>query len=559
MTLDERETRAPPEPPPLAELRRRWRFSPIWAIPVVALLVALWLAYTTLSAHGPTVTIVFRTGEGLEAGKTRVKHNDVELGVVDKIELTPDLSHVIVTASMNKMAAAHLNAGTRFWVVRPRVSLSNFSGLETLLSGAYIEMDPGEGEGASEFVGLEDPPVVRSDVPGTEFILNADRLGSLGPGSPVYFHGVKVGEVLGSEFDYNQGKLRIHAFVNKPYDQLVHPATRFWNDSGITVDAGVSGVKVEMESLQALVTGGVGFDTLPGGGDVTDLAQAQTPFPLYPDRAAAFEATYAQRVSFIVEFSDSVHGLEVGAPVEFRGIRVGNVTDIRLQYDTQQSRIRIPVTLAFEPQRVERTGLATAQQSTIENVMRAMNAFVAQGLRAQLRSESLISGQQIVAFDFFPDAPPAQIRFEGKIPVLPTVPSDTASIEASANTLLVQLSAIAERVGKMPLEGVISDTRGTLQAMQKLAEEPQIRSVLGSADKTLVSADKTLTQANETLTQLDALLSSANAGYGNGSEVRRGLVDLLRQLQDTARSMKALADALEEHPESVIRGKGELP
>ncbi len=549
MTGDVREA---PEPP-VADLRRRWRFSPIWAIPLVALLIAGWLAYTTLSGHGPTITISFLTGVGLEAGKTRVKHNDVELGAVDKVELTPDLSHVIVTASMNKMAAAHLNAGTRFWVVRPRVSLSNLSGLETLLSGAYIEMDPGEGEAARDFVGLEDPPVVRSDVPGTEYILDADRLGSLGPGSPVYFHGVKVGEILGNEFDYAKGKLTIHAFVNKPYDQLVHPASRFWNDSGITVDAGVSGVKIEMESLQALITGGVGFDTVAGGGgNITDVAAAQTSFPLYSDRVAAFEATYAQRVPFIVEFSDSVHGLEVGAPVEFRGIRVGNVTDIRLQYDTAESRIRIPVTLAFEPQRVERTGLATAQASTMENVMRAMAGFVQRGLRAQLRSESLISGQLIVAFDFFPDAPPAQIRFEGKIPVLPTVPSDIASIEATANSLLVELSGLVERVSKMPLEGVISDTRGALQAMQKLAEEPKIRSVLGSANTTLTSADKTLTQ-------LDALLSSANAGYGNGSEVRRGLVDLLRQLQDTARSMKALADALEEHPESIIRGKGELP
>ncbi len=554
MKVEER--RAPDVP--LPDLRRRWRFSPIWAIPLVAFAIAGWLAYTTVSERGPTIAITFRTGEGLEAGKTRVKHNDVELGVVEKVELSPDLSHVIVTASMNKMAAAHLNTGTRFWVVRPRISLSNLSGLETLLSGAYLEMDPGEGESSREFVGLEDPPVVRADVPGTEFILEADRLGSLGPASPVYFHGVKVGEVLGSEFDYARGKLEIHAFVNKPYDQLVHPGTRFWNGSGITIAAGVSGFKFEMELLQALLTGGIGFDTLAGG-DMNETAAALATFPLYDDRDAAFEANYAQRVPFIVEFSGSVHGLDVGAPVEFRGIKVGNVTDIRLQYDPGERQIRIPVTLAFEPQRVERIGLASTQESNLENVMKAMATFVAGGLRAQLRSESLISGQVIVAFDFFPDAPPAQIRFEGKVPVLPTVPSDMASLEASANGLLVQIAGLLERVSKMPIEGVITDTRAALEAMRKLAETPQIKDMLGSADKTLVSADKTLTGANDTLRQLDALLTSANAGYGNGSEVRRGLVDLLRQMQDTARSMKALADTLEQHPESVIRGKGELP
>jgi paraquat-inducible protein B len=562
MTVEQRsapEQRAPDLP--MADLhRRRWRVTPIWAIPIVALLIALWLGYTTLSQRGPTITISFRTGTGLEAGKTRVKHNDVELGIVDKVELTPDLSHVIVTASMNRMAAPHLTAGTRFWVNRPRVSLSNLSGLETLFEGTYIEMDPGEGEPAREFVGLEDPPVVRADVPGTEFILNADRLGSLGPGSPVYFHGVKVGEVLGSEFDYVQGKLKIHAFVNKPYDQLVHPSTRFWNDSGLTIDAGVSGFKVEMESLQALITGGVGFDTLPaGGGDTTSVAAALAQFPLYSDHETAFEATYAQRVPFIVEFTGSVHGLEVGAPVEFRGIKVGNVTDIRLQYDASQGQVRIPVTLAFEPQRVERTGLATAQTSSIANVMRAMAGFVQRGLRAQLQSESLISSQLIVAFDFFPDAPPAQIRFEGNVPVLPSVPSDMASLESNASALLAKIDGLMDRVSKMPLEGVISDTRGTLQSMQKLADSPAIRDVLDSTDKTLNTADKTLAQAQDTLQQFDTLLASANAGYGNGSEIRRGLADLLRQLQDTARSMKALADALEQHPESLIRGKGELP
>ena len=150
---------------------------------------------------------------------------------------------------MNKMAAAHLNAGTRFWVVRPRISLGNFSGLETLVSGAYIEMDPGEGEAAREFVGLEDPPVVRADVPGREFILTTDRLGSIGPGSPVYFHSVKVGEVLGYDIDYAKGKLKIHAFVNAPYDQLVHDGEAVLERFRHRRDAGASGFKFEIELL----------------------------------------------------------------------------------------------------------------------------------------------------------------------------------------------------------------------------------------------------------------------------------------------------------------------
>ena len=534
--------------PATPELHTRWRISPVWAIPIVALGVAIWLAYTTLSARGPEITITFRTGEGLEAGKTKVKHNDVELGTVNKVELSPDLTQVIATASMNKAAAEHLKSGTRFWVVRPRLSLSNFSGLETLVSGSYIEMDPGPGDPALSFVGLEEPPVITSDVPGREFILTSDRLGSIGPGTVIYFRSVKVGQVLGYDIEPNGGAIRIHAFVDAPYDKLVYDGSRFWNDSGVSVKAGPQGFKLELESLSAVLSGAVGFDT-PDAVRTGAPSKAGQVFSLYDDHEAVLEASFEQRVPLIVEFESSVAGLEVGAPVEFRGIKVGNVTDIQLDYDRATRQALIQVSIDFELQRVVRSGPLPPGVSESTLVAAAMSDLVAHGLRAQLKTASLLTGQQVVAFDFFPDAPPAQISKLGDKLVLPSVPADIESLEASAAELLTHLTQLLERVNKMPIEDVLQQARDVMQAYKSLAEAPEIRSSLKTLDKTLGDADTSLTA-------LDGLLASTQSGYGNDSQVRREISDLLRELQDTAKSVKVLADFVEQHPESFIRGKG---
>jgi len=530
-------------------LRSRRRLSPVWAIPIVAGLVAGWLGYTTFAERGPTIQISFRTGEGLEAGKTRVKHNDVELGIVQKVELSDDLQHVIVTAEMHKQATSFLSNNTRFWVVRPRLSLSNFSGLETLVSGAYVEMEPGKGEPAHSFIGLEDPPVVRADVPGREFIITTERLGSIGPNTPIYFRSVRVGEVLGYEFSEARRSILIHAFVDSPYDKDVFDGSRFWNDSGITFSASASGFKVQMESLQTLLAGGISFDTPDQVRTGHQPSKEGTVFSLFPDRETVLESSFAQRIPILVEFNGSVHGLEVGAPVEFRGIKVGNVTEIHLEYDGEGN-VRIPIRIEFEPQRVQRAGRAADEPSPPGELFRVLNQLVGKGMRAQLKVSSFLTGALIVSFDFFPNAPPATITMVDKIPKFPTVPSDIETLTAS-------LSAVASKVAALPLNELISDVRGFIQSFKAITDDPALRAVIGNMNQTLAGADKTLNAAEAALKQLDATLVSATSAYGGESQVRRELVDLLRELQETARSVKQLADFVEQHPEAIIRGKGE--
>ena len=350
------------------------------------------------------------------------------------------------------------------------------------------------------------------------------------------------------EFDPNGADIRIHAFVRSPYDRLVYSGSRFWNNSGVTVSAGTSGFKFEVESLQAVLSGGVGFDT-PLALRAGEPAKEGTSFRLFPNHDSVLEAGFVQRVPFVIEFEGSVHGLEIGAPVEFRGIKVGNVTDIGLQFDPANNRVRIPVTVDFEPQRVQRIGIAPDAPSELARVMAVMNELVARGMRAQLRTASLLTGQLVVAFDFFPTAPPAKIVTNGKLAELPSVPSDMESLTLSASDVLSRMAGLLDRVDKMPLEQVLDDTRGLLQAFRSIADAPELKSSVRSLDKTLGDAD-------QSLQQLDALLASAMQGYGGNSQVRREVVDLLRQLQDTAKSVKLLTDYVEQHPKSIIRGKG---
>ena len=272
---------------PQAVARRSRRFSIIWIVPLVAVAIGAWLAWDTLSKEGPTIEISFDSGEGLQAGQSQLKYKDIVLGTVKSLALAPDQTHVIVTVATTHEAKPLLTEGTLFWVVKPRFFAGNISGLETLLSGSYIGMQPAAKAGKSQrqFVGREDPPVLGANVPGRTFLLKSKRIGSVSIGSPIFFRDLAVGEVLGWDIADMAESVTIHAFVRAPYDSYVHDETRFWNASGVSIKLGGTGVEVQMESLKALLLGGVAFET-----PVADIHTAETPadhvFPLFADRDA---------------------------------------------------------------------------------------------------------------------------------------------------------------------------------------------------------------------------------------------------------------------------------
>jgi paraquat-inducible protein B len=525
--------REPPDRAAAASPRiRRRRFSLIWALPIVAGIAAAWLGYTTFIDKGPTITIRFKTASGLEAGKTQIKHHDVSLGVVTNVEPTPDLSEVVVTAEMSKIAAPHLTTETKFWLVKPRISITSLSGLDTLVSGNYIEMDPGKGPPARTFQGLEEPPVVRSDVPGTIYVLSTDRIGSITSGSPIYLRGMDVGEVIGYTFDGIDKGFSIRAFVEKPYDAFVHVGSTFWNASGINLTTGADGFKLQMESLGAVLGGGIAFDT-PEPARSGGQAKAETPFHLYEDHADAEEAGYTQRIRLITEFDGSVRGLTVGAPVELSGIRVGRVAEINLVVDAKAMTIKAPVVIEIEPGRIGVVNQPPDQVGTGGLVM----GLVKLGLRAQLRTSSLLTGQLYVALDFFPDAPPAQITLTDTYPKFPTVPTQLDSLTRSVTQILDKLSAL-------PLNELTTDLRSTLD---------QARHLLQDTDS---GVEPLVTSLRQTSDAANMVLKSMSASYGQQSEIRGDLATLMRELQDAAKSVTSLANYLNQHPESLIRGRG---
>ncbi len=309
---DKPELKDLPEP----EFReRKRRISIVWLVPLIALAIGGWLVYKALSEKGPTVTITFNSAAGLEAGKTKIKYKEVELGQVVSIELDDKLSQVIVTAELVKQAEKFVSQNTRFWVVRARVEAGSVSGLGTLFSGAYIGLDPGKpGKPATRFQGLEVPPVVTVDLPGSHFVLRASSLGSLNVGAPVYFRRIEVGQVVSYQLDEDGQAVTIQVFIHDPHHQLVRKNTRFWNASGLDVAIGADGIRVDTESFVSMMVGGIAFDT-PANMEPGEPAEENDVFDLYKNRASISEKTYARKTRWLLHFDSGVRGLKTGAPV----------------------------------------------------------------------------------------------------------------------------------------------------------------------------------------------------------------------------------------------------
>lgn len=325
---------------PLPPKPSRWAGLPwVWAVPVAALLIAGWLGYRALMERGPTITITFATADGLEAERTTIRYKHVELGRVTRLALTSDGSHVVATAEMRREAEPMLRAGTKFWVVQPRITPSGVSGLTTIVSGAYIGMLPGNGPpGARAFNALDSAPPHDGLVDGRYFTLVTERLPSITNQSPVYYHGVQVGEVTGYELAARDGSVAIHIFVYAPYD-MIRTASRFWPSSGLQLEIGGQGLKISTKSWLTLLAGEIVFDT-PKKALAGPPSRPGSTFQLYPDREAAEEAAEQPRVSYRLFFPGSLRGVRVGTPVELRGITVGHVSHLQLEYDPRKDTIR---------------------------------------------------------------------------------------------------------------------------------------------------------------------------------------------------------------------------
>ncbi|MBI1816352.1 MAG: MCE family protein [Deltaproteobacteria bacterium] len=501
--------------------KKRTRLSLVWFIPIVAAIAGAWVAVVRILGEGPKVEIVFKSAEGLEAGKTKIQYNGVDVGVVTTVRLSDDHSQVITTAQMAPKTEGFLVDDTRFWVVRPRISGANVTGLNTLISGAYVAIDIGQStKSMRTFVALETPPVVTGEVRGRFFIAKTPDLGSLDSGTPVFFRRLQVGQVASYQLDKDGQALSLKLFINAPYDQYITPNTRFWHASGFDVSLSAAGLTVQTQSALSILIGGVAFETPPTDG-LAPPAEENTVFTLFNNRADAFKLPAHDPQTFVLTFKESVRGLAPGAPVEFHGIAIGEVAEINAQIDAKTFEFSAPVTIHLDAQRL---GVAVRDLAPGEDIgsirKKLIDTLVSNGARAQLRTGNLLTGSLFVAFEVFPGTPAVTVDWSRTPPELPTVPGELAAIQASVVNIIKKLDQV-------PIKSIGEDLEKTIADL----------------DRALVSGRGTLDNANKLIEPNSVL----GAELGN----------TLQEVSRAARSVRVLADYLERHPESLIRGKAE--
>tara|TARA_R110000787_G_scaffold78941_4_gene172419 strand:+ start:4512 stop:6176 length:1665 start_codon:yes stop_codon:yes gene_type:complete len=543
--MNETDARADDLPTPHIRTPRRFAPSLIWLVPLVAAVAGIILMVRSINAAGPSISVTFLTAEGLEAGKTEVRYKNVVVGKVQSIRLSPSREHVIVEVELRKDAEEIALEDSRFWVVRPRADLGGISGLGTLLSGAYIGVDVGTSENhRDQFTGLEIPPAVTNDQKGTRFLLSSEDLGSLNIGSPIYYRRIPVGRVVGYDLNPDGNSLTLQAFIDEPYDRFVTSRTRFWNASGVSVDVSASGLKVDSESLVSLLAGGIAFqpqnEENPG-----DKAKMDDVFRLHSDKQTALAAADGFGLPVRMQFFQSMRGLSVGAPIDFRGLELGKVKSIEINYEREQKRFAAVVTADLFPERLGRAyeQLRIPEGSEPPSPETVFHHMIQRGLRAQLRTGNLITGQLYVALDFLPRAKKIETDPDARPLEIPTQ-------VGSLDQIQTQIADIVAKIDSVPFEEIGTNLRKTLDGADAFLK--QVRGELApEARKTLEEVRKTLEQTKDTIGDINKGLASPD------SPLQLNAGQALEQVDRAARSLRNLSDYLQRHPDSLLRGKRE--
>ncbi|HDX8866168.1 TPA: MCE family protein [Klebsiella michiganensis] len=535
--------------------------SAIWLLPVVVVLVALSLALHSWLNTGPLITIRFNSAEGLEVGKTQVQYKEVVVGVVEDIELGEKGKYVLVKARINKNTAYLANEESRFWVVRPRFGIAGPSGLGTLLSGAYIGVDAGRTQDRprTDFIGLEVPPAVTNDRTGKRFVIYADTLGSLDIGSPVYYRKVQVGRVASYQLEPGGQRVALEVFIDAPNDRLVTAKTRFWNASGIDLSLNAEGLKLNTQSLATLVAGGIAFDQVVSTGN-TETAKADSEFRLFSDQSAAYDDVAGPSFPVRMEFEESVRGLSVNAPIEFQGLPLGRIEHISLRYDVPRHRFISVVDGSLQPGRLlpdhannglngadtaltSESGSGEAGKFYSEDGLPSdflqpsfLRQLVKDGLRAQLKSGNLLTGQLYVSLEFRPETPADMPDITHSPLMLPTVQGDMEQLQNRLFNIIGSLE-------KVPFGEIGVSLRNTLQGTDALMKGVNTQ-LTPEMSKTLQDARRTLRYA-----------SNAMEGLDGEAPLMQNASQTLQEVNRAARSLRILSDYLQAHPESLIQGR----
>jgi len=520
-------------------------FSSVWLVPLVAVVAGLWMAASAYINEGPEITVTFASGEGLKAGETRVKRLSVELGVVKEVYLNDSYDMVTAVIKFHGGTEELLSSDTQFWVVRPRIGAAGVSGLGALLSGAYIELAPGElKDDAREYRGLDDMPITDKSAAGASLAVVAERSGSISVASPVLYNGYRVGRVEKVALSPIDKRVHYQIFIEAPYDELVSSNTRFWNSSGVNVTAGSNGISVQTESLEALLSGGITFGlpehTKPGK-PLSELDELDKIFDLYTSLEEMNKQPYAWGREYLLMFDSSVRGLSAGAPVEYRGIRVGTVLKVSLdlideKFAAAQSRLQIPVLIRVDPGR-----FGVDSKESMNEMDDSMGDGVNHGLRASLASGNLLTGSLYVSLDYYDDVEAAEFGKLNGHTLFPTTASGLGHIQG-------QISSLLSKLQDLPIEKALGSADSALQAVGETAK---------SADATLAGISSLLNSAEAKSLPLELKnslqsLQATLAGLSPQSAIYQDVQFSLQELRETLNNTKDLTQKLEDRPNQLI-------
>ncbi|WP_299073586.1 intermembrane transport protein PqiB [uncultured Paraglaciecola sp.] len=522
--------------------------SKIWLVPIVALFIGIWMVYYQWSNQGPLITIEFTTATGLEAGKTTIKTRNVDVGIVKNIQLTEDLSGVLVTVRMNKNASSLLHSDNQFWIESPRVSLSGVSGLGTILSGTYINMVPGINAQLSEhFVALEAPPVTAAGTPGLHVTLNSETEFAYKKGDPVIYKGIKVGEFEDIYFNFEERIVYYNTFIEAPYHQLITTNTKFWDISGVQMELGASGMKISTGSLEAMLTNGVTFG-IPDGMPMGQVITERSFFDIHPNYDSASEQRFKLKAEYVILVKDTIRGLTVGAPVEYRGLMIGKVLAINsLEYQQNnllQQGYDIPVTISIQPGRVQQPDNAQG----LAFIRKQIRLWIQQGLRATLKTGNLLTGAMFVDLQHYPDEPVVAAKTIQGYEVIPTITGEFSEITT-------KVTGILDNINELKLNEISNSVNSMLSQMSKTAQALQV--TVSNVDTLLSSVQKD--NLSSTLAETLENLSNLSKGFSSDSETYTELSKTMRTLQSTLQDLQPILLQLNSKPNSLIFTNGEAP
>jgi paraquat-inducible protein B len=495
--------------------------------------------------EGPQIEIAFMTADGLEQGKTKVKYRNVDMGVVEEVRLNNELDGVIATVKLDRQALPLLREDTSFWVVTARVGADNISGLDTLLSGAYIQLAPGSGDAEKrEFVALEQPPLTPADAPGLRLQLTSDRASSVSTGDAVLFKGYKVGRVESMQFNPVDQLVHYEIFIDAPYHELVNSSVRFWDVSGVSIAADASGFKVETGAMDTILFGGVTF-SVPVGFKAGDEVEQNTEFKLHTSYDDILANPFRHGTYYVVSFDQSVKGLLPGAPVEFRGIQIGKVERIMLKEGLEITKslgeqgkgISIPILIYIEPGRME----LPDSEDSIATMRESVKIGVNNGLRATMASGNLITGAKYISIDFFAGAKAASLGSFMEYTTIPTIDSGLAQLDQKVNALL-------DNVNALPLADTVASANNAIATLNKNLASLQLLLENQSTQQLPANLDQTLQELRNTV-----------SGLSPDSKAYQSLNSSLLSLNRTINNLESLTRTLSDKPNAVLLPTSQVP